>query len=85
MFEITYTEVKTKKETTITVRTDKKGEKVTIEDVWSEGEMSQTIKVVDLPKVTLKEEDFSSEPVKKVVEAVNKTKVPVDKVIKVVT
>lgn len=86
VFEITYTEATTKKETTITVRTDKKGEKVTIEDVWSgDGGASETVKVVDPPKVVMKEEDFKSEPVKKVVEAVNKTKVPVDKITKIVT
>ena len=36
VYEVTYKDVKTKTETTITVRTDKEGEKVTIDDIESD-------------------------------------------------
>lgn len=86
VFEITYTDETTKMETTVTVRSDKKGNNMTIEDVDSgDSTFSDAVKVVEAPQVVVKESEYDSTPVKKVVEAINKTNVPVDKITKIVT
>lgn len=86
VYEITYISETTKSETTITVRTDKEGSKVTIDNIESEEPTIQdSIDIVSIPSIVLSENEYEKLEVKNVIKVISKTKVTVDKVTRIET
>lgn len=86
VYEITYKDKTTGEETTMTVRSDKEGGNVVIEDVSSgETSIDKVVNIVKIPKVTLPEKEYQNSEVKKVISFVTESSVKVEKINKIVT
>lgn len=84
VFEITY-QGKTG-EITVTVRSDKEGNVVTIDNVESSEEgIENVIQIVNVPQVLVPESQYTKPEIQKIVSTITENQVTVDKVVKVVT
>lgn len=69
----------------MTVRSDKKTGNITIKDMESSSSKEpEVLKVIKPPQVVIKEADYNSQNIRKIVETVNTTKISVEKIHKIV-